>query len=242
MTILHGVDASFDDLSDAEAKRLRARGIDVFFQCLWTGNEQPPPRVTNLRTAHRNGFILGGYISVTGSRSGYEHAQSGRNGMPQDLWDALVLVPIDVELDGIPNTTIRDAVEAVATMDKRRAVYTSYNCWVNKQGNPMNFTDCLLWNAYWDRDPDADFPSLPFGGWRPDQVVGEQWSGRQTVEGVHVDRDTFVKELLVPAPPSGRPLTREQCINIWRAENKRVGDLWAYIFAVQGWPLPPEVL
>jgi hypothetical protein len=88
----------------------------------------------------------------------------GRAGVPDDIWDALALVFIDVELDGIPNATVRQAVEATANLGKRRAIYTSYNAWVTKQGNPQDFTDCLLWYAHWDNKPEIDW-ALPFGSW-----------------------------------------------------------------------------
>ena len=196
--IIPGVDASFDTLDEAEAKRLRAAGVQVWAQCLWDGGKQPAPRVTNLRTALCNGFIIAGYISVTSSRNGVYHVDCGRAGVPQDIWNTLALVFIDVELDDIPNGIVREAVNETARLGKRPSIYTSYNAWVNKQGNPKTFTDCLLWNALWDEHPDIDFPDLPYGGWKPEQVVAEQWSGGQYVEGVFVDRDSFVRELLLP--------------------------------------------
>jgi len=201
ITIVQGVDASYDTLTDAEAKRLRAAGAVVFAQCLWTGGEQPPPRVINLRIAHDNGFVLMGYISVNSQTAGQYHCNKARSGIPDDLWNALALVPVDVELDNIPVTTVRGAVEVLASWGKRRAIYTSYNAWANKMGNPQDFTDCLLWNAYWDGAGDIDFASLPFGGWTIDKVVGEQWSGGMNVEGLFADRDSFAAELLVPPPP-----------------------------------------
>jgi hypothetical protein len=197
MTEITGVDASFDALSPSEARDLKNAGVRVFAQCLWTGSEQPGNRVINLRNAINTGLICLGYISVTGAHDGIWHVDQGRAGVPDDIWAALVLVPIDVELDNIPNGVVREAVDETARLGKRPCVYTSYNAWVNKQGNPK-MTDCLLWNALWDKAPDIDFPSLPFGAWKPEQVVAEQWAGGDNYIGVFVDRDTFVQELLLP--------------------------------------------
>ena len=249
--ILKGIDASYGTLTDDIAKRLWAAGYRVFGQCLWTGAEQPPPRVINLRVALNNGFIILGYISVTSYMDGYYHVQRGRAGVPDDIWNALALAPIDVELNGIPNLTIRQAVDA---LDKRKSIYTSYNCWVNKQGNPHDFTDCLLWNAggkNWDRPdlavpPDyvgGNFAKNPYGGWTVNQVVGEQWSGGSDVEGINADRDIFSEELLVPT----HMLTPDECLRVNLANAKVLADdrdadklvgVLKYVYAVKGWLWP----
>lgn len=196
MTEIAGVDASYAALTPAAAAALRADGIAVFAQALWTGREQPAPRVTNLRVAADHGFILLGYVAIT-ARGGASDVDRARAGVPDDLWARLVLTPIDVELPGIADATVRAAVERTAALGKRRCVYTSYGHWTGAQRNSTAFTDCLLWNALYDNDPDTDFPRLPYGGWSPAQVVGEQWAKDQMVHGLLADRDTFVRELLL---------------------------------------------
>jgi len=196
MTEIAGVDTSYATLTPAAAAALRADGIAVFAQCLWTGREQPPPRVTNLRVAAGHGFILMGYVAVT-ARGGASDVDRARAGVPDDLWSRLVLTPVDVELPGIADASVRAAVERAAALGKRRCVYTSYGHWTGAQRNSTAFTDCLLWNALYDNDPDVDFPRLPYGGWSPAQVVGEQWAKDQLARGLLADRDTFVRELLL---------------------------------------------
>lgn len=197
MTWIPGVDASYDELTDTKAVALKAAGYRVYWQCLWTGVERPWNAIPNLRMAQKHGFILCGYISVTGYANGAWHATQGRAGIPDDLWDALELVPCDVELEGIPNETVRDCVEAIFAYGKRRAIYTAWFAWVGQQGNPLDFTDCLLCNAYWDQDEDFDFPNLPFGNWAPEQVVCEQYTGGGDVEGLNADKDFWNEELLL---------------------------------------------
>lgn len=201
MTEIYGVDASFDELSLDEAQRLKDVGVKVWMQCLWTAATAPTVRVNNLRNAINVGLIPVGYISINAYQPGNQHVDRALDGFPDDLWDTLQMVEIDVELEGIQAPDIRSAVNRVRELGQKQvAIYTSYNAWVNYviPSNPTSFTDCLLHNALWDKAPDIDFPSLPFGGWTLDQVVAEQWSGGGYVEGVFVDRNTFVKELLLP--------------------------------------------
>lgn len=198
MTWIDGVDASFDALTLEKGAALLNAGYKVFWQCLWTGGVRPDNAITNLELAKSMGFIICGYISVAPHHDGLYHAQRGRLGIPDDLWEELALVPCDVELEGIPNQMVRDCVEAIASFGKRRAIYTAFFAWVGQQGDPHDFTDCLLCNAYWDGSADFDFPSLPFGGWAPEQVVCEQYTGGGDVYGLNADKDEWNQELLLP--------------------------------------------
>ncbi len=191
-----GIDVSFSTLTPKACKALWKDGVRVFWQCLWTGSQTPATAATNLQIAKEFGFIICGYISVTSSHNGYWHFANGRNAVSDEIWDALALVVCDVELQFIPNQAIRDCVEAIYHAGKRRAIYTSYNAWVANQGDPHTFTDCLLCNALWDNNEDFDFPSLPYGGWLPKQVVCEQYTGGGDVFGVNADRDVWDGDLL----------------------------------------------
>jgi hypothetical protein len=197
MTYLNGIDASFDILTPKKAQALRQGGYDVFVQCLWTGAEQPTTAVGNLRTAFDAGFpYVLGYISLAGGHLGAWHVEQGLGHLPPDVADRLHTVAIDIELPGIRNSAIREAVDAIEARYGLKIIYTSYNAWVSYQGNPQTFVDCLLWNAFWDGESDVDFPLHPFGGWRPDQVVAEQYTGGGDVFGLFADRNVWVKELL----------------------------------------------
>lgn len=191
-----GVDASYDELTPPKAAALRAAGVAVWWQDLWTGGERPQHAVSNLTVARDAGMIIAAYGCVTSHNPGWWNAEKTREGVPDDLWAQLVVVPCDVELPGIPNASIRDFVERLATYGKRRAVYTSWNAWVHNQGDAIDFTDCLLCNAAWDGNPDVDFAALPFGGWTVDHVLLEQYTGGEEVEGVFVDSDVWNARLL----------------------------------------------
>lgn len=193
---VQGVDASFDILDPIKAANLKAAGRRVFMQCLWDGTQQPAPRVENLRVAVQAGLYPVGYSSLTHSGTGRYHVEQGRAGVPDDLWNALLLVPSDIELPGILADQIRDSVEATFQMGKRRSIYTSIGHWQGQQQNNNQFGDCLLFNAYWDQNPDIDF--TPYGGWKSlAQVVCEQYTGGEDNQGIFSDRDVFNLALLV---------------------------------------------
>ena len=191
--ILRGLDTSYDDVSLADARRVREAGFEVAWQCLWTGAEQPPHRVTNLRNYQQAGMILLGYGSLpTNATVGGRHVEMSRGGVPDDLWAAMCRAVVDVELPGITRTAIRQMLEGFVAFGKPlRTIYTSLDAWKNKLGNPMEFAHCDLINAWWDEDEDRDFDGHRYGPWAPDQVIAEQWSGGKDVLGIYADKDAF---------------------------------------------------
>jgi hypothetical protein len=193
-----GVDCSFHELTRQQAEELALAGVAVWVQCLWTGAQSPRYAQSNLDIAAGVGLIVAGYGSLSeGAQDGLYHAAHTIAAVRPSTWDSLRFVATDVELDGIANSAIRQMVDRLYEAGQRRVIYTSFGCWVYKQRNPQDFTDCLLWNAYWDGSGDVDFPALPFGGFKPDQVLGEQWSGGYTFPcGAYADRNTFRVDLL----------------------------------------------
>lgn len=203
--MLRAVDSSFDELTDQEARCLKNNGWPLFIQCLLalprTGPEQPAKRVVSLRNALEHGMPTAGYIVVGGSRPGPEYINLGRAGVPDDIWRALKFVAVDVETPGVRVDNIIAAVNRVKELGKLPLIYTNANTWLNYI-SPANDTQLaqagvLLWNAYWDDDPDIDFARLPFGGWRVDQVALEQWSGGTYICGQFVDRNTVARPELI---------------------------------------------
>jgi hypothetical protein len=193
-----GVDASFHVLTRQQAEELALAGVAIWVQCLWTGAQSPRYAQSNLDIAAATGLITAGYGSLSeNAQDGLYHAEHTIAAVRASTWDSLRFVATDVELDGIANLAIRQMVDRLYEAGKRRVIYTSFGCWVYKEGNPQDFTDCLLWNAYWDGAGDVDFPALPFGGWKLEQVLGEQWSGGYTFPcGAYTDRNTFRVDLL----------------------------------------------
>ena len=211
MAWVYGIDSSYDELTLDEAHVLKAAGVAVFAQALWTGAEQPPSRVISLRNAQTAGLVTIGYISVANNgRDGTQHVDQGRAGVPDDVWAKLVRVPFDVELPGIRfGLHILLALDRVAALGKPRDIYTSYHAWVDYMNNTARPTGVGLWNAIWDLNPDFDFPTLRYGGWQDNEVWGEQWSGGTQVHGQFADRNQFradaVGIVIAPSTPAPTP-------------------------------------
>jgi hypothetical protein len=134
---------------------------------------------------------------------GVWHMERGREHVPDDLWEKMIFVAPDVELPDIREGEILAAAIWVEDHhDGLVPIYTNYNSWTTKiiprNSSLLSRKGFLLWNALWDGAPDVDYPSLRFGGWEDDQVVGEQWSGGTYVGGQFVDRNTFKREFVFP--------------------------------------------
>lgn len=200
MTIGRAVDASYDLLTVEEAQCLKKNGTVLFVQCLWTAVERPASAILSLRNAHNAGLRIAGYASLNQYGSGVGHMNSGRAGVPDDLWKAMEFVAVDIERNNIRIGEIVAAVNRVKAFGQRPILYTNYNSWTTKV-IPRNPDDVArmgvpLWNAYWDENPDIDFPRLRFGGWQDGQVMIEQYTGGTYVCGTFVDQNSVVLELL----------------------------------------------
>lgn len=215
---MRAVDSSYDRLTEREAKCLRGSDCLFFIQCLLalpsTGPEQPGYRVESLRNAQCQGLRTGAYIAIGSDLRGAEYVDMARRGVPDDIWDALEFVAVDVEVPGIIEDQIWGALGRLRELNtdwddswgliSQAGIYTTYNAWMNyvRPSNPKSFSNAgvWLWNALWDGDPDVDFTGLPFGGWHPSQVLMEQWSGGTNVCGQFVDRNTVVHPEILDLP------------------------------------------
>jgi hypothetical protein len=202
---MRAVDSSYDLLTRAEARCLKDNGWPLFVQCLLalprTGPQQPQYRIRSLRNAQQKHLATAAYIVIGSTMPGATYVNLARQGVPDDLWAALKFVAIDVEVPGIMAGAVHDAVVRVQAMGKLAVIYANYNTWVNyirpKNSDLLARVGVPLWNAFWDGQPDVDFASLPFGGWTPEQVALEQWSGGTHICGQFVDRNTIVHPELI---------------------------------------------
>ena len=200
MAELQGIYASFDNLTPAIAEALWRDGYRVFSQQLWTAAEQPANRVTNMRTALQRGFTLVGPIAINGSTPGDIHVNKAREGVPDDIWNALALVPIDVELEGIPNQQIRGAVERCVGLGKRRSLYYSVHTWIDNQGDPAGFRDCLTYVARYDGVASLAFVQQP-PSMQGAFLVGKQYTNTLDSDGLETCREVWDAQLLIGTPP-----------------------------------------
>jgi hypothetical protein len=208
-TYVPSVDLSYSRLDAAGRQCLLDEGVEFLWQCGWTGAEQPANCVSNLRTWQASGKRSGLYISLNGSsRPGRWHVDQARATIPDDVWNKLRIVSIDVELANITVAQCIDAVNRIQELGKKIALrevacYSSWNAWNNLLiGTPaeklqLAAMGVLLINAYWDQRPDIDFASAPFGGWALATLLGEQYDGGHVACGhIDVDSDMFNAELL----------------------------------------------
>ena len=199
-TEIQGVYASYDLLTPEKARALWDEGYRVFSQQLWTAAEQPANRVINLRAAYEQGFKLVGPIATNSSRPGGWHVWQARAGVPDDLWAALLLTPIDVELENIPNTDVRNAVETARDFGKRRCLYYSTHTWVDYQGNPDGFADCMTYFARYDGVAALPGSAVLPPSMRSSAIVGKQYTNTLITGNLETCREVWNQELLIGAP------------------------------------------
>ncbi len=197
---MKAIDVSFATLTAQKARRLRRQhGIELFVQDLWTGGAPLANAQRNLELAGNAGIELAAYIALAGAGSGARHVDNGKAQVTDEMWKKLHFVAVDVELDGIPNRAVQEAVDRVTEMGQRPVIYTSWNAWVNKQGNPTAFRSLPLWNASWDARPAIDFRRT-YGGWARSNVIGKQHTGDTQLDGVTVDLNTFDRDKVMSFP------------------------------------------
>lgn len=203
---VHAVDSSFDLLTEEEAHRLKAAGVELYIQALTalppTGLMQPENRVISLRNATYAGLKIAGYALLRPGPTPELDVDFARGGVPDDLWNALEFCAVDVEVGRITGHGVNLACLRMSQLlpGKPVVIYTNYNTWVNLMGNPMLPERTKLWNAYWDGKEDVDFATLPYGGWTNADVLLEQYSGGQYVEGQFADRNVWWVQDPEPIP------------------------------------------
>lgn len=212
------VDSSYDELTEDEARRLKAAGVELYIQALtalpFGGLEQPQSRVISLRNATYAGMKIAGYALIGGNLNVVSSMNFARSGLPLDLQAALEFCAIDVEVSGITAQDVEDAASYVRAWlpGKPVVVYTSYNAWVNLVGNPPKPEGSKLWDASWGV-PQGTLRRA-YGGWTQADLLLHQYSGETWLEGQHVDRNVWLMPDAQPAPPAGTQLDRiEETVN-----------------------------
>jgi hypothetical protein len=185
------IDTSYAQVTPQIAADLKAAGVELAFQCLTPdGRTQPPYRVINLRNYLNAGILIAGYASLpTGAQTGVGCMAFGQQGVPPDLWTALVRNMVDVELPGISEIAIREAIDWNYNVGgKPRTVYTSESKW-KALGNFQTFGDTELVDALWNNLLPSAPPIPNYGKWA--YVLGSQYQGGHQEFGIDLDRDVI---------------------------------------------------
>lgn len=189
-------------ITEDQFRRAKADGYGGVIVGLHDGVLANPYAGETLANARRAGLLTGGYAALAAVGPAAHNPGlvigGARDAAGQTEWAMLSFVSVDCELDGITTDDVRTATNLVLTLRQRPVIYTAYWWWVGHFGNPTNFSDLPLWCAFYDGDPDYDFPAKPFGGWTVD--IGEQYLGTQTFSyggqefgaDINVFRDDFV--------------------------------------------------
>jgi len=196
-----GLDVSFSQTSYQWWKDRADEGYRVAGQCLWTGGYQNNAQLRevaelNLRCAREAGLLTIGYTNASPwFNTGVSLSETLRNAGEE--WQYLKAVAVDVEIDGLTLASIANMIAAVDDAVPAGVLVPIYSArwfWAGHLGDPHDFADRLIWNAYYDSDLDVDFPSWPYGGFS--RVFGEQYQGTTEIDGVSVDLNVFDLDLL----------------------------------------------
>ncbi len=192
--MIEGIDISkYQGLIDQPTwRRLKETGQDVAVVGSWHGIDANSYAEANLLRAKSVGFTVATYMALNGSRNGGDAIRLGKAACGS-AWDDVAFVGIDCEIDGILRITIFEAITECERLGKAYCIYTANWWWTRPTGmnNFAGFSDVPLWSAFYDGDPDIDFPTAPYGGWTLDDVVMEQFTGSSQLLDVTVDRNTI---------------------------------------------------
>ena len=164
------------------------------------GSAHPRPNTyahDNLERAKRQGFTLATYAVVYAGVPSAQTIATAKQ-MCGSFWSELAFVGVDCETPDITEAQIHGMVTAIEAEGLRPVIYTARWWWRDHFGDSQAFKHLPLWNAYYDSDPDIDFPSTAYGGWTLEKVIGEQYAGSVNLAGVTVDRNSFLKEFVMP--------------------------------------------
>jgi hypothetical protein len=149
------------------------------------------------------GFTHAATYTAINSRHGRESVERAQSFIGNE-WDNLAFIGIDVELP-TNSDIVNDAIVAARAMGVEPFVYTAHWAWHQFMQNRKEFGNVPLWNAFYDNNPDFDFPNYPFGAWTLAGVAGEQYTNTTHVDGLGFDFNQFHDAAIVPPPPPPVP-------------------------------------
>lgn len=194
-------------------------GVEVAVVGSWHGLRSNPHAPSNLLEARMADLTVATYMAINDSRSGRAHVEAGRAACANQ-WRGLRFAAIDVEVRGVTEEILDDALAAVEELGGRPAIYTGrwfWNWWALALGHlpgldrprgVCRYATYPLWTALYDGRPTLDVPL--YGGWQ--RAVGHQYAGTTPAYGTHVDLNVFDAEWVEgwwPSPPLPPPPPEE---------------------------------
>lgn len=228
---IQGIDLSVyqGDIPQATWDALADAGQEVAVVGSWHGLSANPYAERNLERADRTGMAIATYVALN-SGNGAAAVHSGLDACGA-MEPKLRFVALDCEIDGITDDIIESALALVENQGHRPVIYTARWWWQGHYGDRTTFSYLPLWNAYYDADPDIDFPHASYGDWGLGQLMGEQFTGSTELVGVTVDRNTFRQEFI-----EGDDMPNKEAL-------AKVATLYAtaQAYALLGLPMPADV-
>lgn len=195
-----------------ELERLRNNhGVGMLIVGLWDGATGPDWAAEAFGNARATGLQIAGYIALWPGMTGPQHVDSGR-AVAGDDWARLAFCAVDMEGRGVLPADGREAVNRVEALGIRSCVYTGYGTWTDNGGDD-SLADVPLWDANYNRQTDLVL-QREYGGWTQASVIGHQYLGNVTLEGVKCDVSVFDDAWLNAG--EGDVMTPEQIAEIKR--------------------------
>ena len=188
-------DVSSDDW--ARAKRTVAGPpLELAVVGSWHGTETNRYAESTLQAAHKAGLTTATYIALN-SRPGREAIVAGLDACGEHEVPLLSFVALDIELRGVTETILTDALMEIRAHDLRPIVYTGSWFWRGRLGNPGWAHRVPLWTSSYNGERTLDDPALPYGPWG--ECVGHQYAGTDRSLGFSCDLSVFKTKWLKQA-------------------------------------------
>ena len=165
------------------ASAKRKHGIELAIVGSWHGKDANDAASDTLKAAHDSGLTTATYIvlnELLGSKSIDEGLRACGN-------TPLAFVALDIELRGVTQEIIEDAIRECHAHLLRVAIYTGEWFWQGRLGNPVWFPRIPLWHSSYNGKEELE--PVNYGGW--DIPVGHQYKGTDSSLGFSADLSMF---------------------------------------------------
>ena len=216
-------------VSLASHRAMKAAGIEAAVVGLWHGIDSNPYALNSLANAKQAGLMIGGYIVVV-SRDAREVVQAGK-AAAGGHWKDMFGVAIDIEIRGITEVNLANAMDEVVRQGQRPFLYTGnwfWDIWRSELGHaPRGAEKYGAWLAVYN-----GIKTLESAGTRPGYgpVIGHQYAGSTPAFGTTVDFNVFDRDWLLamqppepsPAPPPGEEPIMGKIVDAMKAAGEQI--------------------
>lgn len=175
-------------VGEDKLRRMVADGVKGVCVGSWHGLDENPYAKCNLRDARLLGLKTATYI-VVNNRPGYWTVRQGWEACGAE-WDYLSFVAADVEVRGVTEAILGEALATIEAYGGQPCIYTGnwfWNWWKLDLGHVPDFHAWPTWLALYNGVPDLNV--TPAYGLGP--VVGHQYTGSTAAYGTTVDFNVF---------------------------------------------------